>query len=84
LVFEGIEKRQVFQGIAALLKCCQILSRHIVTLPTQPSAEVEIGIAAPKRENRSPAAEQFLRYALDHLPEPSPVSFRPKRKTEWE
>ena len=48
----------------------------IVTLPTQPSAEVEIGIAAPKRENRSPAAEQFLRYALDHLPEPSPVSFR--------
>ena len=44
----------------------------IVTLPTQPSAEVEIGIAAPKRENRSPAAEQFLRYALDHLPEPSP------------
>jgi len=56
----------------------------IVTLPTQPSAEVGIGIAAPKRENRSPAPEQFLRYALDHLPEPSPVSFRPKRKTEWE
>ena len=28
MVFEGIEKRQVFQGIAAFLKCCQILSRH--------------------------------------------------------
>ena len=28
MIFEGIEKRQVFQGIAALLKCCQILSRH--------------------------------------------------------
>ena len=28
LVFEGIEKRQVFQGIAALLRCCQILSKH--------------------------------------------------------
>ena len=28
MVFEGIEKRQVFQGIAALLRCCQIVSRH--------------------------------------------------------
>ena len=41
----------------------------IVTLPTQPSTEVEIGIAAPRKENRSPAAEQFLKFALDHLPD---------------
>ena len=39
----------------------------IVTLPTQPLYEVEIGIAAQKKENRSPAAEQFLKYALDNL-----------------
>ncbi len=40
----------------------------IVTLPTQPMYEVEIGIAAPKKEDRSPVAERFLKYALDHLP----------------
>ena len=40
----------------------------IVTLPTQPLYEVEIGIAAPKKEDRSPAAERFLRFALDNLP----------------
>ena len=40
----------------------------IVTLPTQPSYEVEIGIAAPKREDRSPVAERFLKFALDNLP----------------
>ena len=41
----------------------------IVTLPTRPLYEVEIGIAAPRKENRSPAAERFLKFALDHLPE---------------
>lgn len=40
----------------------------IVTLPTRPLYEVEIGITAPRKENRSPAAEQFLKFALDHLP----------------
>ena len=41
----------------------------IAVLPTNPPCEVEIGIAAPEREDRSPAAEQFLKFALDHLPE---------------
>ncbi len=40
----------------------------IAVLPTRPLCEVEIGIAAPRREDRSPAAEAFLRYALGHLP----------------
>ena len=41
----------------------------IITLPTDPPVEVEIGIAAPRKEDRSPAAEHFLQYALDHLPD---------------
>ena len=41
----------------------------IITLPTDPPVEVEIGIAAPRKEDRSPAAEHFLKYALDHLPD---------------
>ena len=41
----------------------------IITLLTDPPVEVEIGIAAPRKEDRSPAAEHFLKYALDHLPD---------------
>ena len=41
----------------------------IIMLPTDPPVEVEIGIAAPRKEDRSPAAEHFLKYALDHLPD---------------
>ena len=40
----------------------------ISVLPTQPICEVEIGIAAPRQADRSPAAERFLTYATDHLP----------------
>ena len=40
----------------------------IAVLPTQPLYEVEIGIAAPPKADRSPAAEQFLNYALRNLP----------------
>ncbi len=40
----------------------------VAVLPTRPPVEVEIGIAAPRKEDRSPAAEQFLRFALEHLP----------------
>lgn len=40
----------------------------IAVLPTEPLYEVEIGIAAQRKENRSPAAEQFLRFALKNLP----------------
>ena len=43
LVFEGIEKRQVFQGIAALLKCCQILSRHTYISMFSRVREVQTG-----------------------------------------
>ena len=39
----------------------------IATLPTRPLYEVEIGIAVPRKEHRSPAADRFLRYALDRL-----------------
>lgn len=39
----------------------------IVTLPAEPRYEVEIGIAAPKKAQRSPAVEHFLKYALDRL-----------------
>ena len=40
----------------------------IAVLPTRPRCEVEIGIAAPCRADRSPAAERFLEYALSNLP----------------
>ena len=40
----------------------------IAVLPTEPRYEVEIGIAAPRKENRSPAAEQFLQFALENVP----------------
>jgi DNA-binding transcriptional LysR family regulator len=40
----------------------------IAVLPTEPLCEVEIGIAAPHREDRSPAAEAFLSLALKNLP----------------
>ncbi len=40
----------------------------IAVLPTQPQCEVEIGIAAPCKSDRSPAAECFLQYALNSLP----------------
>ena len=40
----------------------------IAVLPTQPLCEVEIGIAAPRQADRSPAADSFLKYALGHLP----------------
>ena len=40
----------------------------IAVLLTQPLCEVEIGIAAPRKEDRSPAAECFLQYALENLP----------------
>lgn len=39
----------------------------IAVLPTQPLFEVDIGVAVPKKENRSPAAECFLKYALEKL-----------------
>ena len=42
--------------------------RGIAELPTRPPCEVEIGIAAPRKEDRSPAAESFLRFALARLP----------------
>ena len=41
----------------------------IAVLPTQPLCEVEIGIAAPPKADRSPAAENFLSYALRNMPE---------------
>ena len=40
----------------------------VAVLPTQPLFEVEIGIAAPRKEDRSPAAEGFLNYALRNMP----------------
>ena len=39
----------------------------VITLPTSPPVEVEIGIAAPRKEERSPAAEHFLKFALSSL-----------------
>ena len=40
----------------------------VAVLPTQPLFEVEIGIAAPRKEDRSPAAEAFLNFALKNMP----------------
>ena len=40
----------------------------VAVLPTDPLYEVEIGIAAPRKENRSPAAERFLQFALENVP----------------
>ena len=40
----------------------------IAVLPTEPLYEAEIGIAAPRWRDRSPAAESFLQYALEHPP----------------
>ena len=39
----------------------------VAVLPTDPLYEVEIGIAAPRKENRSPAAERFLQFALENV-----------------
>ncbi|MGP1348621.1 MAG: LysR family transcriptional regulator substrate-binding protein [Stomatobaculum sp.] len=52
----------------AILSCGLDLTR-IVILPTQPLYEVEIGIVTPRKKDRSPAAEQFLRFAIDNLPD---------------
>lgn len=41
----------------------------IAVLPTQPQCEVEIGIAAPRKADRSPAAEWFLNDALRNIPD---------------
>ena len=41
----------------------------IAVLPTQPLFEVEIGIAAPLKEDRSPVAEVFLNYVLKNMPD---------------
>ena len=40
----------------------------IAVLPTEPLYEVEIGIAAPRRADRSPAADSFLNYVLKNMP----------------
>ncbi len=40
----------------------------IAVLPTRPLCEVEIGIAAPRQSDRSPAAEGFLKFAMGNLP----------------
>lgn len=40
----------------------------VAVLPTQPLFEVEIGITAPRKEDRSPAAEGFLNFALRNMP----------------
>lgn len=40
----------------------------VAVLPTHPLFEVEIGIAAPRKEDRSPAAEGFLNYVLRNMP----------------
>ena len=41
----------------------------IAVLSTQPQCEVEIGIAAPRKADRSPAAERFLNFALRNMPD---------------
>lgn len=40
----------------------------IVELETQPRCDVEIGIAAPRKDDRSPAAESFLHFSLERIP----------------
>ena len=37
-------------------------------LETKPLCEVEVGIAAPRKADRSPAAESFLRFSLERIP----------------
>lgn len=41
----------------------------IVLLPTEPECLVPLGIAVVKKESRSPAAERFLSFARERLPE---------------
>ena len=41
----------------------------IAVLPTKPLYEVEIGIAAPRKSDRSPAAESFMNYVLKNMPD---------------
>lgn len=41
--------------------------KGIAELETRPRCEVEIGIAAPRKADRSPAAESFLRFSLNRL-----------------
>lgn len=65
-------RAMVAAGLGVSL-CNSILSDRldltgIAALVTQPPCEVEIGIAAPRQEDRSPAAESFLRFAQERLP----------------
>ena len=46
----------------------------IAVLPTRPLLEVEIGIAAPCKEDRSPASEQFFNFALKNMSALTPAS----------
>ncbi len=41
---------------------------HIAVLPTDPACFVDIGAAVPKKGDRSPAAEAFLKFAAPRLP----------------
>lgn len=45
--------------------------RNIAVLPTEPACFVDIGAAMPKKGDRSPAAEAFLKFAMARLPEAS-------------
>lgn len=41
----------------------------IAALETQPRSEIEIGVAAPRKAVRSPAAENFLHFSLERIPD---------------
>ena len=58
-IFSGIQTNSAFRPAYA--------PAAIAVLPTDPLYEVEIGIAAPRKENRSPAAERFLQFALENV-----------------
>ncbi len=65
-------RAMVAAGLGVSL-CNSILShgldlKGIAELGTRPRCEVEIGIAAPRKADSSPAAESFLRFSLERLP----------------
>ncbi len=41
---------------------------EVVALPLEPAKKIDIGIAVPKMENKSPALKKFISFAKDYLP----------------
>lgn len=84
-VDRGAAYAMVKAGLGVCL-CNALLSRGmdaggVAVLPVDPPQIVEIGIAAPRREELSPAARRFLEFARARLPELDEVNFSHRKES---